>query len=292
MRPIVSTKTKSIVEGNAMLNHSRRFVLALVCCLFVSATALADPAQDKGEPSAVLKVAVYTDFAPFSANGAGIDVDLAKALADKMGMRLSLLPFKAGDDLNDDLRNMVWKGHYLGYGPADVMLHVPVDKRLMTANEQVLIFAPYYHDTVRLVRSAKTVPNFDGIDSLLGKKIGVDGDSISSAILLGEQNGKFREAVKIYGSAIEALEKLKAGEIDAVMANVSEIESVFKGSPEFPVEEVAFARLPRQGWNVGMAVKKDEADLAKQLQDATNALFASGDMEKIFSKYGVRVVKP
>jgi len=275
-----------------MFNHLRRFVLVLVCCLFASAAALADKGEDKAELSGILTVAVYKDFAPFSADGTGIDVDLAKALADKMGMRLRLLPFKAGEDLNDDLRNMVWKGHYLGYGPADVMLHVPVDNRLMAANEQVRIFAPYYHDSVRLVRSAKTVPDFDGIDSLAGKKIGVDGDSISSPILLGEQNGKYCEAVKIYGSAIEALEKLKAGEVDAAMANVSEIESVFKGSPEFPVEEVSFARLPRQGWNVGMAVKKDETDLAKQLQDATNALFASGEMAKIFAKYGVQVVKP
>ena len=41
------------------------------------------------------------------------------------------------ENMNDDLRNMVWKGHYLGYGPADVMLHVPVDNRLMAENDKV-----------------------------------------------------------------------------------------------------------------------------------------------------------
>ena len=30
----------------------------------------------------------------------------------------------------------------LGYGPADVMLHVPVDNRLMATSEKVQIFAP------------------------------------------------------------------------------------------------------------------------------------------------------
>jgi ABC-type amino acid transport substrate-binding protein len=112
-----------------------------------------------------LKVAVYNELAPFSDNGQGIDADLAAALADKLGLKLSLLPFNAGDDLGDDLRNMVWKGHYLGYGPADVMLHVPVDRMLMNANPQVAIFAPYHVETVRLVRSARSIPSFDGLDS-------------------------------------------------------------------------------------------------------------------------------
>jgi hypothetical protein len=80
----------------------------------------------------ILKVAVYNELAPFSDKGQGIDADLGAALAAKLGLKLGLLPFNAGDDVNDDLRNMVWKGHYLGYGPADVMLHVPVDRMLMT----------------------------------------------------------------------------------------------------------------------------------------------------------------
>ena len=119
-------------------------------------------------------MAVYNDFLPFSDKGAGIDVDLAGALSARLGLKLKLLPFPAGENLDDDLRNMVWKGHYLGYGPADVMLHVPVDKRLMAENDKVQIFAPYHVETVRLVRSAKAIPAFDGLDSLAGKKIGVE----------------------------------------------------------------------------------------------------------------------
>ncbi|MFO1328447.1 MAG: hypothetical protein U1F56_13900 [Rubrivivax sp.] len=43
--------------------------------------------------------------------------------------------------MNDDLRNMVWRGHYLGFGPADVLMHVPVNRPLME-NPRVEIFAP------------------------------------------------------------------------------------------------------------------------------------------------------
>lgn len=268
-----------------------RVMLSLVCLALCAALpARAD--WQKIQAAGTLKVAVYHEFPPFSDNGAGIDIDLAQALAKKLGLKLSLLPFPAGENLNDDLRNMVWKGHYLGYGPADVMLHVPVDKLLMAANDKVEIFAPYHVEAVRLVRSARAIPAFDGIDALDGKRIGVEKVSISGMLMLGEGDGRFREQVRIYSTAQEALQKLKAGELDAVLANRSEIEAVMKGDPVFPLNEVTFQRLPKAGWAVGLAVRKDDLEIAKRLQNAMNELSASGELKAIFAKYGVQVVKP
>jgi len=116
--------------------------------------------------------------------------------------------------------------------------------------------------------------------------------SIAGMVMLGEQNGKFRDGVKIYTTAVEALEQLKAGEIDAVVANKSEIEFVLKDDPNFRQAEATFERLPRQGWVVGMAVKKENLNLARAVQEATNELAASGELAKIFLKYGVQPVKP
>jgi L-cystine transport system substrate-binding protein len=258
--------------------------------LMMMGSARAD--MDKIRQSGVLRVAVYDNFAPFSHKGSGVDIDLAEALSKKIGLKLALLPFPAGEELGDDLRNMVWKGHYLGYGPADVMLHVPVDPALMNANPQVTIFAPYHTETVRLVRNIASVPQYNGLASMAGKKIGVEKVSISAIVLLGEENGRYREDIKIYPTPIEALEKLKAGELDGVLANRSEIESVLRNDPRFEMREVAFQRLPRKGWTVGMAVKKDNLSLAKLLQEAVDGLFASGEMAKIFAKHGVQIVKP
>lgn len=277
-----------------MTNFSLRragLAISLVCAaLSIAAPAHAD--MEKIRQTGTLKVAVYNEFAPFSENNAGIDIDLAAALAKKLGLKMSLLPFPAGENLNDDLRNMVWKGHYLGYGPADLMMHVPVDRHLMAANDKVEIFAPYHRETVRLVRNGTTIPAFESLDALSGKKIGVEKVSISAMVLLGEQDGKFRDGVKIYPTPIEALKDLKAGKLDAVLANQSEIESVFKGDAGFPVDQVAFPRLPQKGWVVGMAVKKDEKELARLLQTAADELIASGELSKIFAKYGVHVVIP
>lgn len=271
----------------------RRAGLAVsLACAALSIVAPAHADMGKIRHDGILKVAVYNDFAPFSANNSGIDIDLAEALAKKLGLKISLLPFPAGENLNDDLRNMVWKGHYLGYGPADLLMHVPVDRHLAADNDKVEIFAPYYREMVRLVRNGKTIPTFDNLDALSGKKIGVEKISISAVLLLGEQDGKFRDNIKIYPTPIAALEDLKAGKLDAVLANQSEIESVFKDDSGFPVNPVSFQRLPPKGWVVGMAVKKNEPELAKLLQTATDELVASGEMAKIFAKYGVHVVTP
>ncbi|MFC0134442.1 amino acid ABC transporter substrate-binding protein [Massilia eurypsychrophila] len=271
--------------------HAALLALALTCAgLLAPSAARAD--WQKIQNSGILKVAVYNEFLPFSDNGAGIDVDLAAALSARLGLKLKLLPFPAGENLGDDLRNMVWKGHYLGYGPADVMLHVPVDNRLMAENHKVSIFAPYHVETVRLVRSAKTVPAFDGLDSLAGKRVGVEKVSIAAMVMLGEGNGKFRDNVRIYDTATAAVAALKAGELDAVLANRSEIEAVMKGDSAFPLHDVSFQRLPRSGWAVGMAVRKDDVEIATRLQAAINEMAANGELKAIFAKYGVQVVKP
>jgi ABC-type amino acid transport substrate-binding protein len=280
------------MKRGTMKNRLRTTVSALLLCAITVHPGLLRAADAPAAKADTLKVAVYNELAPFSDKGQGIDADLAAALAKKLGLKLSLLPFNAGDDLNDDLRNMVWKGHYLGYGPADVMLHVPVDRMLMNANPQVTIFAPYHVERVRLVRSVRSIPSFDGVDALAGKRIGVEKVSISGMVMLGEGNGRFRDQVHIYPTANEALQQLKAGQLDAVLATRSEIESVMRGDPAFPMQDVAFERLPRAGWAIGMAVKKDNVELARRLQAALNEMATDGELKAVFAKYGVQVVKP
>lgn len=277
-----------------MTRITRRSLLAaLLATLTLSLTApasaeLAD--LEKIRASGKLSVAVYEDFPPYSGKQGGIDHDVAEAVAKKLGLKLSLIPFPAGEDISDDLRNMVWKGHYLGFGPADVMLHVPVDRNVMQKNDKVEILAPYYRDTVQLVRNVKAIPDVNGVDSLEGKKLGAEKVSISAMVLLGEAS--LRDHVTIYASGVEALEKLKAGELDAVVATRAEIESVIRGDAKFDVTDAPFQRLPRKGWVIGMAVKKDNIELARAVQQAVNELFDSGEMATLFNKHGVRSIKP
>ena len=93
--------------------------------------------------------------------------------------------------MNDDLRNMVWKGHYLGAQPSDVMMHVPVDEHLARANDKVRIFGPITAKP-RGAGSAATRGGCrrfggSGAGSLHPRKIGVETASLADSSADGAQ---------------------------------------------------------------------------------------------------------
>jgi ABC-type amino acid transport substrate-binding protein len=254
----------------------------------LAALALPALAQDKSALQRIrergaLLVGVYNEMPPFHAAGQGIDVALAGALAQALGVKPSLLPFNAGEDMNDDLRNMVWRGHYLGFGPADVLMHVPVDRPLMAANPRVRIFAPYYRERVMIARNLATAPRLESLDDLLGLKIAVPGQSLAGWLLIGSDNGKYREQLSTqWKDGTQAAAALQRGEVAAAAGHGSELESVLAGDARFAIEPLPLPRM-RDGWVVGLAVKQEADDLAQALQGAINGLADSGELGRIFA---------
>jgi len=235
-----------------------------------------------------LSVAVYHAMPPFHQDGKGIEVDLALALAKALGVELSLLPFHAGESMDDDLRNMVWRGHYLGYGPADVMLHVPVERPLMAANPRVQIFAPYYRDQVVLARDRARLPELPALDALKGAPVAVNGQSLAGWLLIGAEGGRFREQLRTkWRDGTEAAAALQRGEVMAAAGHASELESVLGRDERFVIEPLPLPQA-RNGWAVGCAVKKEATDLAQALQAATHELAGSGQLREMFARGGVR----
>ena len=235
-----------------------------------------------------LSVALYHAMPPFHQDGKGIDVELAQALAKALGVELSLLPFHAGESMDDDLRNMVWRGHYLGYGPADVMLHVPVDRPLMAANPRVQIFAPYYREQVMLARDKTRLPELPTLDALKGAPVAVNGQSLAGWLLIGAESGRYREQLRTkWRDGTEAAGALQRGEVAAAAGHASELESVLGRDERFAIEPLPLPQA-RNGWAVGCAVKKEAIDLAQALQAATNELAGSGQLREMFARGGVR----
>jgi ABC-type amino acid transport substrate-binding protein len=232
-----------------------------------------------------LVAAVYRDMPPFHDQGQGIDVDVAAALAEALGVRLSLLPFPAGEDMGDDLRNMVWKGHYLGYGPADVMLHVPVEAPLMQANPQVRIFAPYWRDRVMIARRVDQLPHLETLAQLNGKSVAVPGQTLAGWLMIGADGGAYRQQLTTtWKDGVEAAQALRRGEFAAAAGLGSELESVLGGDPRFVIAPLPTLSNSRDGWAVGLAVRKDAADLAEALQRAMDGLAADRRLQQIFGK--------
>jgi ABC-type amino acid transport substrate-binding protein len=252
---------------------------------FGARPARADDAAPPVRQHGTLSVAVYQDMPPFNAAGQGIDVDIARALAQALGLRLALMPFPADDDVPGDLRNMVWKGHYLGYGPADVMLHVPVDAHLMAACPQVAVFAPYWHDRVMIARSLERVPRLETLGALAGQPVAAAGSSLAGWLMLGADGGAYRERlVTTARDGTEAARALQRGEVSACAGLDSELQSVLAGDPRFAITPLPSPRAPHDGWAVGLAVKKDATALASALQHAMDGLAADGRLADIFAR--------
>lgn len=277
-----------------MKNERRLWLKGLAALpLAVALPARADALQ-RIRQQGRLRVAVYRDFAPYSlAGGKGIDADIARALAARLGVAADVVAYTADEDMNDDLRNMVWKGHYLGTQPSDVMMHVPVDRALAEANDKVRIFGAYHRETLAMARHPARVPNAPqgsaavALEVFTREKIGVETATLADAFLLSTLNGRLREQVVHFKNVGEAAAALRAGRIAAVLAPRAELEAAVGAQSEFVLDAFRLPELPTDGWPLGMAVKVEEEGLAQALADAMAELKRDGSLAAIFARYGI-----
>jgi ABC-type amino acid transport substrate-binding protein len=275
----------------------------LVKLVSVSALALsmnytwADAALDKIKESGVLNVALYKDFPPYSyvENGKqmGIDVDIAKALAEKLAVNVSIRMVGADETMSDDLRNNIWKGHYLGGGVADVMLHAPYDRDYAKHEDMVAFVGPYQLEKIVFAVNTERLGSDPTIASFVDAPVGVEVDTLSDFYLLQAVNGKVAERLKHYKSNSEAVAALKSGEVAAVMAPRGELEGLLIGAPStLQVLDLVTPGLSRSSWAMGAAVKARNEDLAKVVDKSMGDLVKEGKIRDIFAKYKVAYNAP
>lgn len=292
-------KSSSIHKRLAL---SRRHMLACAPLLLGASDWLGAQelsAMEKIKTRGVLKVAVYKDNAPYSegtsADLRGLDVSLAKALAAKLNLQLALLPFDAGENMNDDLRNMVWKGHYLGYGPADVMIHVPVDRYLMNENKQVLIFGAYVREHLVVLHNASKLAQVANPEDLQGKTIAVEKGSGAASALMGYRGGLLRDKVSIFKDGVDAAKMVISGQFDAAYVSRAQAEAAVHaaaGKGAWTLSSISLPGVMPAGWPLGLAVKADNRELATALDEALAALRQSGELLKIFQSHGLTLAAP
>lgn len=276
-----------------MNNDRRSFVVALGALLAGAVfPAHATAAEIEVQQAGTLRIAVYADFAPYSARGKGVDVAIGQALAERLGLRAEIVEFPADEDMNDDLRNMVWRGHYLGTRPADVMLHVPVDANFAAKNDKVRIFAPYHLETMSIAHNPARVPSVAGsaanaFEVFTREKIGAEVDTHASDFLLNVLNGRLRDNVVHFRTVSEAVAAMSRGEISAVMAPHAQLEASTKGQTSLQLSALNMPEMRITGWPLGMAVKVGHNQLATALSDAMADLQRSGQLNRIFSDHGI-----
>ena len=276
------------------------FTALLLCCQTVQAQVRTyDDMIAAGE----LKVAVYKDFAPYSFEDGGqprgVDVELAKALAKALGVRLELVWAPAGEKLDDDLRDYIWRGNQLrNQQLADLMMRVPYDRDYAQKrnelgeleNGHVVMFGPYQNESWQVAYDRRRLDSVGSVAVFEHHPIGVEVDSVPSFYLSSVFNGMLRARTHHYPGVQQAFAAMKAGEVDAVMAMRGEIDwQVHEANDsQLALAQNAYPNMGKQLWEIGMAVHESNRQLAYAVEEALEGLIRDGTLQAIYAGYGLR----
>ena len=236
-----------------------------------------------------IEIAVYEDFPPWSsvADGqpVGIDVDLARLIGEGLGVETRIRLVQAGETLDQDLLNYVYKGAAVGGRVSNLFLHAPYDVDYACRFDQVVFTGIYAeeHLAIAYVRAEypekPPVPAFFRYDT-----VGVENDSISD-FYLTSLVGAAGDKVHRYASVAEAMAALAAGEVMAVMGPRAQIEAGLTDA--IGVHEPRFVGLERSKWTLGLALSTQHRPLAYAVDDIIGAAIADGRMSQIFADHAV-----
>ncbi|BES73097.1 hypothetical protein RE428_41150 [Marinobacter nanhaiticus D15-8W] len=257
--------------------------------------------------SGYLRVGVYENFPPYSfmkdGEPAGVDVALGRKIAEGLGVDFQVHWITPDETLEDDLRNNVWKGHYLAKRRiADVMMRVPYDKAYAymqdstgeIINEQVVMFGPYQEEAWQIAYDPNDIDDVPTIAVFQYNPIGVEIDSMPDFYLSSTFQGRLRDNTHHYRNIGAAFDGMVANEVAAIMGMRAEVDYLLATDPDkrFRLAGNGFPGMVKQSWDVGMAVKHTHRQLGYAIEAIVDGLVRSGGMEAIYAEYGLRYDRP
>ncbi|MGE8145523.1 substrate-binding periplasmic protein [Pseudomonas frederiksbergensis] len=276
----------------------------LLCCQVAQAQVRT---YDQMIAAGELKVAVYKDFAPYSFEDAGqprgVDVDLAQALATALGVKLKLIWAPAGEKLDDDLRDYIWRASQLhDQQLADLMMRVPYDRDYSQKrnelgeleNDHVVMFGPYQNEKWQVAYDRRRLDTVGSVAVFEQHPIGVEVDSVPSFYLTSVFSGMLAAKTHHYPGVPQAFAAMKAGEVDAVMAMRGEVDwQVHEAhDPQVALAQNAYPNMGKQRWEIGMAVHESNRQLSYALEEALEAMIREGSVQAIYARYGLQYEVP
>ncbi|MGB1033484.1 MAG: transporter substrate-binding domain-containing protein, partial [Primorskyibacter sp.] len=185
-----------------------------------------DVLQDQGH----MLFAVYEDYPPYSWQEAGVprgvDIDIARIIAQDLGVEARFNFVSAGENLDADLRNNIWKGALIGGRIANVMMRVPYDSAFKCRVEQVVFTGQYAQESIAIAYDTaiyedddKPVPAYFRYDT-----VAVENDSISDFYLSSFAGGQVSGKVQRFPDMTEAMAALNAGQTNAAMGPLGQLE--------------------------------------------------------------------
>lgn len=239
--------------------------------------------------------ALYEDYAPYSweekGKPRGIDVDVARLIADYIGVEARFRFVAAGENLEADLRHNIWRGPLVGGAVSNVMMRIPYDSQFICRVEQVVFPGQYHEERIAIAyresvyEEGGPVPAYFRFDT-----VAVENDSLSDFYLTRFAGGQTAAGVRRYPTMQAAMDALNAGETMAAMGPKAQLE--FFATDGVAVHEPPLAGLAKSKWPLGAAVHFAYRPLSYTVGDAVFAAMDSGEVAAIFDSYGVTYHAP
>lgn len=287
----------------------------LVLVLLFAGHASARP-FDELMASGFIRIGVYESFPPYSyidelGEPAGVDVEIAKLIADEMDLSLELFWMLPDEDLADDLRNYLWRGHVLdhdhrherlsGKKLADLLLRIPYDRNFNYArgyigegvyayqNDLVVMMMPYQRETWALAHDTSRLEQVRTLAVFQYHPVAVEMETVPAFMLTSVFNGALRNQARFYRSASEAFKQLLEGYVAATIALRGEIEWFLVQSENSALQlgETVFPAMGKQEWDVGIAVREADRQLGYHVEGILEPLVMSGGIAEIYERYGI-----
>lgn len=293
----------------------RLLVLLAVFSLSWASTAQARYFDDV-IASGVIYIGAYNDFPPYSfldeqGEPAGVDIEIGRRIAKAFDLKMEVHWITPDENLEDDLRNNVWKGHYLDKDDAnplamkhlaDVMMRVPYDREYafkrdgegLLINDQVVLFGPYQRERWQVAFDREKLERVGTVAVFQYHSVGVEIDSLPDFYLTSAFGGRMRKNTIHFFNNSEAFAAMLAGKVDAVMGMRGEIDWQIgqHANPRYQLAENGFPSMGKQQWDIGMAVSQRYRQLGNEVDVVVEKLIRQGEIEKIYAAYQLRYELP
>lgn len=240
-------------------------VLAIVLAVLAAATCFAGCGKSKEKQ---LVMGTNASFPPYefvddNNNIVGIDAEIAKALADKLGMELTIKDMEF-DSLIPAVKS----------GSIDVVLAgmTVTDERKESVN-----FSDSYATGIQsiIVKDGSEITNADQLKN--AKKIGVQ-TGTTGDIYCTDDFGK--DKVNQYANGSLAVAALKNGQVDAVVIDNEPAKNYVKANTGLKILDTEYAVE-----DYAIAVSKENQQLLDDINKALKELTDSGKIKEIVDKY-------
>ncbi len=235
-----------------------------------STTAKAEAATTAADDN-VLIMATNAAFPPYEYkdgdNFAGIDVEIAGKIAEKLGMTLKIEDTEFGSIIAG-----VQSGKY-DMGMAGMTVN---EERLQSVD-----FTTSYATGVQVI-IVKEGSSIASADDLTGKKIGVQQDTTGHIYASDTpENGGFGEENVIpYNKGADAVQALVSGQVDAVIIDNEPAKSFVAANAGLKILGTEYIKE-----DYAICIAKENTELMNKINSALESLIDDGTVQSIINKY-------